>query len=414
MKVLTSALGSSEVTAHTGNGVLNHRYDYLDNLRAFAMLLGVLLHAAMPYSEFFASIYFIVDGDKSSVLQELVWLSHSFRMPLFFLIAGFFAHLLIRKRGLRGFVKNRLMRIGLPFLIFWPLCMVAMVGVFVYAATELNNRNPLLDHVMSSLQNPAAAEPQPPLTAHLWFLYYLLMFYLLTVLGLRVSVLSALGRYVCSPVFLLLALPLLLCLPMLSQRQPFAVPQSFIPNLWGLCFFGGFYWLGWHFFARQSMLDALRKYWAAMLVCCMLAYIVLSASIPDSISLEYAMAMADTQPVFSFQHLLVSLCATVLAVYLSLLLMMLAREKFDTHHPLVRFLADASYWIYLIHLPLLYLIQAHLFNVHWPAELEFLFSVLLTFIVGSLTYLLFVRWTPLGWMLNGRKPFVSFWRAKSA
>jgi hypothetical protein len=58
----------------------------------------------------------------------------TFRMSLFFAVAGFFGYMLLEKRGAGGFARNRAKRIALPFLVFWPLMLACLVGVALGAA----------------------------------------------------------------------------------------------------------------------------------------------------------------------------------------------------------------------------------------------------------------------------------------
>jgi hypothetical protein len=98
------------------------------------LLLGVFGHAAIS---FFPDPSWVADdSDSSPVLLVAFFTQHIFRMSLFFAIAGFFAHLLIEKRGFKGFAANRLKRIALPFLVFWPSMLAALVGVAVWAASH--------------------------------------------------------------------------------------------------------------------------------------------------------------------------------------------------------------------------------------------------------------------------------------
>ncbi len=65
----------------------------LDAVRAFALLLGIVLHATMA---------FVVpipaqDGSQSTTLALAFYVIHTFRMSLFFLIAGYFGHLLLQR-----------------------------------------------------------------------------------------------------------------------------------------------------------------------------------------------------------------------------------------------------------------------------------------------------------------------------
>ncbi|MGI9470886.1 MAG: acyltransferase family protein [Rubripirellula sp.] len=94
------------------------RHD-LDALRAIAMLLGIALHAALG----FAPIPWIVqDVQQSEGFYVFFSVLHGFRMPLFFLISGFFTAMLWRKRGLTALLKHRTKRVFLP-------CMLGLVTI---------------------------------------------------------------------------------------------------------------------------------------------------------------------------------------------------------------------------------------------------------------------------------------------
>lgn len=94
--------------------VSERRHD-LDALRAAAMLLGIAYHAALSLSA--DSPWFVEDSQQSSALYYMEAASHGFRMPLFFVISGFFTAWLCQKRGLRGLWVNRFQRILLPCLL---------------------------------------------------------------------------------------------------------------------------------------------------------------------------------------------------------------------------------------------------------------------------------------------------------
>ena len=76
---------------------------------------------------------------------------------------------------------------------------------------------------------------------------------------------------------------------------------------------------------------------------------------------------------------------------------------FSNPNPVFRYLADASYWMYLIHLPVLFVIELPMsqWQAHWALKLGILnvscFGILL------LSYQLFVRNTMIGVCLNGRR-----------
>ena len=91
----------------------DRRWHDLDALRAFAMLLGIGLHAALS---FYPTVWPVQDitADADGLFDEFVLFVHGFRMPLFFLLSGFFAALLWKRRGLPALLGHRLRRVVCP------------------------------------------------------------------------------------------------------------------------------------------------------------------------------------------------------------------------------------------------------------------------------------------------------------
>ena len=108
----------------------NERVYALDALRGIMMLLGLVLHAASSYSSKSEwGTWRSKDPDNNFPFLVLVEYIHAFRMPVFFVAAGFFGALLFYKKGPKALLKNRWQRIVLPFiagvLIIWPLVQTA-------------------------------------------------------------------------------------------------------------------------------------------------------------------------------------------------------------------------------------------------------------------------------------------------
>jgi peptidoglycan/LPS O-acetylase OafA/YrhL len=102
------------MSENSGGVVAERRHD-LDALRAIAMLLGIALHAALPYAPGFPWV--IRDSQTSDVFALLFLCIHGFRMPLFFLISGFFTAMVWRRKGLRELLRQRAIRIFVPCLL---------------------------------------------------------------------------------------------------------------------------------------------------------------------------------------------------------------------------------------------------------------------------------------------------------
>ena len=77
------------------------------------MLLGVGLHASLS---FFPSFWPAQDSTSNldGPFDEFLWAVHGFRMPVFFLLSGFFTAMLWRRRGLGRLMGHRVRRIALP------------------------------------------------------------------------------------------------------------------------------------------------------------------------------------------------------------------------------------------------------------------------------------------------------------
>ena len=69
----------------------------------------------------------------------------------------------------------------------------------------------------------------------------------------------------------------------------------------------------------------------------------------------------------------------------------------------VRYVADASYWIYLAHLPVVVSLQVLVGHLPWHWSVKFPLVLIVSFVVLFASYRYLVRATFIGWMLNGRK-----------
>lgn len=99
------------------------RHHDLDALRATAMLLGIVLHACTPFMPFYGTD----NAVASTTLRTFIRIVHAFRMPLFFLISGFFSAMLWHRRGALSLLRHRAKRVLLPFVLS-VIVVVPLVG----------------------------------------------------------------------------------------------------------------------------------------------------------------------------------------------------------------------------------------------------------------------------------------------
>lgn len=341
-------------------------------MRAGALLLGVLYHAAHAYTAQTHVPWLVRAPDGSWLLHDLQAVSHLFRMPLFFVIAGFFARWLIERDGPAGMATHRLKRLGGPFLLFWPL--LAVAGAVV---------------VLEARGRPGVVglAPRPGLhTMHLWFLEYLLLFCLAaaTLHRVRVPGAARLRAWLFDFRFGWLVLPALL-LPALGAT-PLAVdpPTALAPALWPFGYYGLFFLLGHQLFHHPG--------WPTPFAAAPVP-VVLAVSLP-----VYLRALQTGEAGWAPR-----LAAAWASVALVVGALALGALVFRRTHRAVRYLADASYWIYLVHLPVVLALQVALVPLSWGPWASFAAVSAATLAFTLVTYALLVRPTPLGVLLNGRR-----------
>lgn len=117
------------------------RHD-LDALRAFAMLLGIVLHGAMSFIPGAVVFWGVQDSQSSPVYGVLLSSIHGWRMPLFFVVSGFFTAMLWQGRGLRALLIHRFKRICLPLLLSMVTVIPTMLVVAGYLRTQGSAASP--------------------------------------------------------------------------------------------------------------------------------------------------------------------------------------------------------------------------------------------------------------------------------
>lgn len=95
----------------------NGRLFFLDNLRAFVIVLVVVLHGSMVYMEGAPEWWYVVDTQNSLFFTILVLLIDVPIMLIMFFIAGYFAMPSLVRRGPDNFLKDKFVRIGAPWIV---------------------------------------------------------------------------------------------------------------------------------------------------------------------------------------------------------------------------------------------------------------------------------------------------------
>lgn len=365
-----------------------------DALRAIMMLLGLVIHASITYGTVnYGTAWTLKDPNNSFVFDIIVALIHVFRMPVFFVAAGYFGALLFYKKGTKAMLINRVKRILLPFLagvlIIYPLVVFAFVysnSAFAGAASPLNIATEVI----------ASAKFLPFNVIHLWFLYFLMMYvvvgWLLAITFNKKTAFTTSANkiftYILQNFWLrLLCMTLLffLCLywmgtPFIKTNNSWSIdPATFITYF-------VFFETGWLLY-RTNSLENLKRYPMWQLSIAVLLFLVSTFTKWPSevwvlIAKQAISAIYSSLFIFGF-----------IAFFLT---------YFNSYSPRLSYIMDAAYWVYIIHLTIVALIPGLLAGVALPPFLKFAITLSITGIFCFITYKYFVRGSFIGMFLNGK------------
>ena len=383
-------------TCYVPKGLAVHRYHSLDALRAAMMLLGLVLHSAASYTQApLREAWPYQDAQTSVAFDLLAIFIHVFRMPVFFVIAGFFAALLYERDGLTGFLLNRARRVLLPLVFFWP-AVIPIAGIgFIFAIQRRGVALP-----------PKLVGDEPllhrPILGHLWFLYDLLIFYVAIALIARLAsrvperlirVADVVFRSAITRFWGLLVIAAVSTLTLIPMRvDGIESSSAVLPPIRILAAYGAFFAFGWLLYRQRDLIGSFGASWKSRFAAGIVAVIVYLAflvrrPIPDpSVSHVVAVALASLT--------IWLLIFGIVGVFV---------RHMDAQRPAVRYLSDASYWMYLVHAPLTIWLPGVLANSTAPAGVKFAIVLSLTTLVTLITYHSFVRTTAIGALLNGRR-----------
>lgn len=394
------------------------RYYGLDALRGGMMMLGIVLHAAMLYiAEPPPKYPFATDRNTAFAFDVILIFIHSFRMPTFFVLAGFFTSLLVEKRGVGGTYANRAKRILAPLAVgvvtILPLTAVLAADFMLSARFGARDLipNPQAMKALGADMAARGIRVDSPTLGHLWFLYFLCFFYLLIPLcrflvrhSLRFE--DQFKRWVVSP-FLPIGFALCTAVTLWPFRGGiiFMEYASIKPHLPSLVYFAFFFVLGYVFHHYPIFLSALAgkvRTWAVLALILfplagLLARLDLGAR-GASFALHLGAVLAN------------GLCTWTL-IYL---FMGGALRFFDRASPWVLYVSQSAYWVFLVHLPLVFFAGWWLLQFDLPAAFKFLIVCAFASTVAFLSFHYWVQKTWVSDFLHGRRFDLDWpWRASA-
>ena len=379
---LGEAGSTKDRPAHGNDSRSSSRYYYLDAARAILMTLGIFIHAADVYSV--RSPWIVHDVQTGRFFDILGWTIHLFRMPSFYMIAGFFCAFSLRRYGVLAFLKLRSIRIGVPLVV---------------TALLINNCQALFQLWFQRAHPLSAPWPISSVKSiwlngtwlfHLWFLVYLLL-YLYIAAGAFHFAPSVIDRVrtelarVPEPV-ILMAMPFAsLCAHAVVVVAPM-LKTSILGFIQIPLFldYSPFFAYGYFCFVRGNRVFCSR--WTAAV---WLLALGVGGSIPD---------------VLDGRGILGNYCYYAQTWGASLLCLTVFQKCLNRTSSAFRSLSDASYSIYLFHHIIVVVLGALLVDMAWVgAPAKFATVVIATFAAGLILHKYAVsRYRLLSLLFNGR------------
>ena len=361
---------------------MKSRFHNLDFLRAFAMMMGLVIHAPILFTMPDVARDFQIENMPA--LESWGWLVMGFisnwRMPLFFLLSGFFAVLVIEKKGNPYFIKDRIIRIGITCLLFSAFYDI------------LDGR---IDFT----------------TAHLWFLYELLIFVLFFSLLYKLQVFKNLVYQKCSPkIFSVICLWLIATVPLAhilnNSFNPYALMPSetfFSLKPGNLVYYFSYFLLGVLLYSNQKIFSKLSENKTIIL----LGFLSVLAYFAQLYAGSFLYSgVEDIGKIISMKFDTVDVLFNAFTrgantILWCLFFIGLASKFIQSGSATLRWFVELSYPIYIVHVIPLPIISAGLYEAGLSQISNFFLTIIIGFLVCVFLYYIFIKFTPVNWLLNG-------------
>lgn len=356
------------------------RLFYLDNLRIYLTITVILHHASLAYGgagDWYGGMADpAVDAISAILLPIFNGINQSYFMSAFFLFSGYFTPRSCDQKGSIPFLKDRLIRLGIPILVYSTV----IVNINLYLVDVYVRGNPGHVYIMY--------EP-----GHLWFLQALLFFAVIYAVFVADSIfmekIVRVHRNTFPPDRTLILWIGILTVLTFTTRLIFPVGVWFLQVQpahfmhYTFCFFAGVlaYRGGWF---RQLPKATGRRWgiWSLVAIPFLAVIGALGGGFenPDQF-------MEHLSGGLHWESLAYAAWESFLMVGIIVFLLCFFREKLNSARPFTRTIAANVYTVYIIHATVLLTFQILFFSLGIPTIVKFitvsLLSVSLCFLLSS-------------------------------
>lgn len=356
-----SVTGVSAETKTILKVALTSRMYFLDNLKVFLAVLVVLQHSAQPYGP--GGGWWIAPDPKQTtidfiVLGLLMAVNMSFFMGLFFMISAYFVPGSLDRKSPAKFMKDRLVKLGVPIPIFMFGVFPAMGYLLFYYGQPVINFYLNYLNIFSSQYTLEFG--------HLWFLAMLLIFSASYVAYWLVKRPSSRPKQAFPGNTAILSFVMAMALISFVVRVwapmnywvPFHLFEPFHLTQYAMLFAAGIiaYREGW----IDAIPEATAKLWSKI---AKRTIILLPVAIFVTNGVQFSEGLKMFSGGLTFASLIGSTWDAFMCVSMCIALLALFKDQFNSQGRIAKAMADNSFTVYLIHIPFILFLQYLLIGI---------------------------------------------------
>lgn len=353
-------------------------------MRGILMMLGVVLHSALVFEP---NSTWLIHSTRSTYLATLlVDFIHSFRMPAFFIISGFFCLLSIRKHGIHKFLILRCERILVPLIV----SVITLNSIQAFFLDRSGWHSFVFnDYIVNGNW-----------ISHLWFLYYLICYFVLVFVFFNFKKFIPLKIYQFATVItdcslfwlIILAFPLFnIILLILGKIMPVMYSSLFGEfTIFDFVYFSQFFICGLLLCWSNNFLNNFIKLSPIFTIALLFAMVIIF-NITTGCSTTYIVLL------HKYSQILVVWLSCVLCFYIF-------RNFADKPSKLLLLLSNASYTVFLFHHVLVVAVGLLLIKLNIGGILGMATLNLIVLSISVLIHILLVSKSNfLSYLFNGKK-----------
>ena len=361
---------------------LSKRYYELDWLRVIAISILVLYHVGMFFNDWGWHIKAPETADMSLWMVPL----SAFRMPLLFTIAGASSFMVINKYSTGQYVKQRFVRLGIPFVL-GTLTIISPPQIYYERLAQGYEFASFWEFYKTVFDFGGHGEGGSIAWCHLWFILYLI-FYSIASLPMFAVInrwvkddgnMRILGRIFNHKTLLFWFIPIAISDILLNEHWDYK--HSLIVDDWACTMHYWFFFLfGYIAFAKNDIWQSIksnRRMFLTLSAAIFIGYYIYS---------EISSGLDDRTT-----YIIDNILNPAFAWFMILSCIGYAKKYLTHSNKFLKYAAPACYPFYILHQTVIVLVAVNLIPYFDGIWLPFVIILLLSYFGSALIYEIFIR-----------------------